>query len=520
MRILWLCLALGVVLIWANPSDAACTGSGTAWSCPAGATPIDVNSAITRASDGATISFAAGAYTWGNTSINFDNAKGVTLDGRSQSALVTITTPGLTIAMNGTVSGDNTKQYRVTGFTFQNAPATTVFWFYGRTGAILNNLRFDHNTFSNFDAGSMVALLGANGPFSTIYGLFDHNLLTGSVNFQLVKTLGVGDPTQISSSVRGTIKNTFVEDNVFDFATMRSDTLGAGCVDVWDSASMVFRHNSTRNCMVTAHGVLHGGGAMNFELYSNTLKMDSGSVVPNGYRLFHHQGSGEFLAYHNTFVHSTSPINVSAMEIIHYRSASCTDAGYDCSRPRCDGNNPNTDPWKDGRRSPLLTYRGYQCWYQPGRAPNGGSNPYGTLSPMYTWQNIDLSTGNKVPLTINNSFPGPPFVTDHIKPNRDYYDAVSKDAQTSSTSPFNGTTGMGFGTLANRPTTCTTGSAEEPGLGGVGYWATDTNTLYRCSSTNTWIEEYTPFTYPHPLQTGGGGGDVSAPVAPSNLTVH
>src|SRR6185503_17748393 len=208
-----------------------------------------------------TISFAAGAYTWGNTSINFDNAKGVTLDGRSKSAVVTITTPGLTIAMNGTVSGNNTKQYRVTGFTFQNAPANVIFWFYGPTGAVLNNLRFDHNTFSNFSPASLTLFLGANGPFSTIYALMDHNIFTGSVNFMAVKTLGVGDPTEIPSSVRGTIKNTFVEDNVFDFDTMRADTLGSGCVDVWDSASIVFRHNTTRNCMVTSHGVLHGGGA-------------------------------------------------------------------------------------------------------------------------------------------------------------------------------------------------------------------------------------------------------------------
>jgi len=474
-----------------------------------------VNSAITRASDGATISFAAGAYTWGNTSINFDNAKGVTLDGRSKSAVVTITTPGLTIAMNGTVSGNNTKQYRVTGFTFQNAPANVIFWFYGPTGAVLNNLRFDHNTFSNFSPASLTLFLGANGPFSTIYALMDHNIFTGSVNFMAVKTLGVGDPTEIPSSVRGTIKNTFVEDNVFDFDTMRADTLGSGCVDVWDSASIVFRHNTTRNCMVTSHGVLHGGGAMNFELYSNTLKMDSGSVVPDGYRLFHHQGSGEFIAYQNTFVHSTSPINVSAMEIVHYRSAPCSGF-YDCSIPRCDGNNANTGTFKDNNTSPLA------CWYQPGRAPNGGSNPYGRLSPMYMWQNVDQSTGNIVPLRIQNFGSTPPFATDVIKANRDYYEAVSKDVQTSPTSPFNGTTGMGFGTLANRPTTCTTGSAAEPGLGGVGYWDTDTNTLYRCSATNTWTVAYTPFTYPHPLQAGGGGGggDVSAPAPPANLTVQ
>jgi hypothetical protein len=91
-------------------------------------------------------------------------------------------------------------------------------------------------------------------------------------------------------------------------------------------------------------------------------------------------------------------------------------------------------------------------------------------------------------------------VSDHVKPDRDYYNAVSAAAQTSPTSPFNGTTGMGFGTLANRPSTCTTNALESGG--GVGYFATDQGaqgTLYRCSATNTWTVWYTPFAYPHPL---------------------
>jgi PKD repeat protein len=56
---------------------------------------------------------------------------------------------------------------------------------------------------------------------------------------------------------------------------------------------------------------------------------------------------------------------------------------------------------------------------------------------------------------------------------------------------FNGTVGVGVGPLSSRPTTCTTG---------VGYWATDTKTLYRATATNTWTVYYTPYTYPHPLR--------------------
>jgi hypothetical protein len=91
----------------------------------------------------------------------------------------------------------------------------------------------------------------------------------------------------------------------------------------------------------------------------------------------------------------------------------------------------------------------------------------------------------------------------HVLPNRDYYEAVSVNAQTSPTSPFNGATGMGYGSLANRPITCTTTSeTADAGNGGVGYFATDAGpqgTLYTCSATNTWTVHYQPYAYPHPL---------------------
>ena len=111
----------------------------------------------------------------------------------------------------------------------------------------------------------------------------------------------------------------------------------------------------------------------------------------------------------------------------------------------------------------------------------------------------------------------PDYTQNHEQANRDYYNAVG-NAQTSPTAPFNGTTGMGFGTLANRPSTCTTNGAEAGG--GVGYFATDQGaqgTLYRCSATNTWTQQYVPYQYPHPMISGGGGG--TSLTAPTNLHI-
>lgn len=101
--------------------------------------------------------------------------------------------------------------------------------------------------------------------------------------------------------------------------------------------------------------------------------------------------------------------------------------------------------------------------------------------------------------------------------NRDWYaQSVGQTAQTSPTAPFNGTTGTGWGTLVNRPATCTKG---------VGYLATDQGTwdtvsggpqgvLFVCSATNTWSLNYTPYTYPHPLESG----ESKTPPTPTGVT--
>jgi hypothetical protein len=129
-----------------------------------------------------------------------------------------------------------------------------------------------------------------------------------------------------------------------------------------------------------------------------------------------------------------------------------------------------------------------------------------TLDPVY--EAADTASGN----TSFGAMTAQP--ADRLIANRDYYAEVSRSAQSSTTSPFNGTVGTGYGTLANRPTTCTSG---------VGYWATDQGNwnqsgsggqgqLYVCTATNTWTLYYTPYTYPHPLT-----GTATAPIPPTGL---
>jgi hypothetical protein len=130
---------------------------------------------------------------------------------------------------------------------------------------------------------------------------------------------------------------------------------------------------------------------------------------------------------------------------------------------------------------------------------NSVSWPHEALEPIYEW----LDTWALV-----SGYPGSVFnVSDSgaFVANTDYYQY---------TSSFTGASGVGSGTLAARPSTCTTG---------VAYWATDQGNwnqsgiggqgeLFTCTATNTWTLYYTPYTYPHPLSV-----QPAAPVNPQAI---
>jgi hypothetical protein len=175
------------------------------------------------------------------------------------------------------------------------------------------------------------------------------------------------------------------------------------------------------------------------------------------------------------------------------------------------------------------------CMDQPTRGAGllveGGD---GTLSTEGHLNPILVSTGNPGPVNealdptyefADSGTPGHGQVgsgSSSIIANRDYYaQNVKQTAQTSPTSPFDGTSGTGYGTLANRPMTCAPR---------VGYWATDQGNwnqsgtggqgeLFVCDSTNHWTPYYTPYTYPHPLITSGTKETGGAPSPPTGLTV-
>jgi hypothetical protein len=140
------------------------------------------------------------------------------------------------------------------------------------------------------------------------------------------------------------------------------------------------------------------------------------------------------------------------------------------------------------------------------------------LDPIYEWDNSES------PVRLNWN-----VGTDTGKTiaNRDWYTDNSKgtpQAQTSPTSPFNGTSGVGFGTLANRP-----GCVSPACTVGVGYFATDQGNWNQSEngfgqgefftwSGSSWTLHFTPYTYPHPLTTGGSLGTGPTLNPPTDLT--
>jgi hypothetical protein len=495
-------LAILVCALLPQLASAACSGSGTTWSCTAGSTVANVNSALSSAADGATITFAAGNYNWGGAIIDqFSNTKGVTL--RCQTKHACVVSLGTSYVFSLAYSGNNTKLYRISGFTFTNIVCPVCIEVYG-TGT-LNNLRIDNNRFTGADASvPTIFILGTNALDGEVFGSMDRNLMDGPNAFMFLKVLGpLNRPW--GPSPRGTIKNIFVEDNTFNFD---QNNILVGCVDAHERAAIVWRFNSVTNCRVNTHGVAHGG-IKNFEVYRNTVsKTESGTWGGTDcYRCIYSQGSGEIYIWDNVLNGATATLNFSTIEILYYRSGTTFPGTFGI----CDGTKSI-----DGNTAPTATHRGWPCWAQPGRMEVDGAPVWGKLAPVLVFRNTNGATGAKVDVVVAGQGSDPDYTDVHLIDNRDYFNAVSASAQTSATSPFSGTVGVGHGILARRPTSCThTTAPDGDDGGGVMYWATDVGNwngkvggaqgvMYRCLATNTWTQHYTPFKYPHPLRVGLG----------------
>lgn len=426
-----------------------------------------VQAAIDSAQPGDIVNIPSGSCTWG-AGVSIPDSKKITLQGQGYKNTI-ITRSGTAITMNESGA-------RVTGFGFILP---------GGIGPIINvsgtGWRIDHCRFNNTTGSSQLSIQSdARNRDILPTGLIDSNeFINGRINVDGLFTLQKGSNVWGTSLRLGSENAVYIEDNV----AIRTDGLvNRNIVDAHRSGNYVFRFNNITDTYCEAHS-LQGTterGTRSWEIYRNTIKTNLLSVYQP---IFLRSGTG--LVFDNTIYGFQS--NYVAFD--NRRALETFDIGLCNGTNSWDGNN-NSTGWLCRDQIGV----GADLWVWSG----SGNLPTQEKYPAYVFRNHNNS-GTLLDVDIRNSS------GDHIKINRDFY----RDA-----SGFNGNSGVGSGTLANRPSTCTTG---------VGYWATDQGNwnkngsggqgvLYKCTSTNKWELYYTPYEYPHPLRNAPPeSGDLTQP---------
>lgn len=313
----------------------------------------------------------------------------------------------------------------------------------------------------------------------------------------------------------GTSDYFYIEDCVFN-----NEDAGR----IWDgftAAKVVVRFCTVVNGGLSeAHATGHSPddrGTRSQEIYGNSVTTTLGATGPSFAGVDFSSGTG--LAWGNSWDGAYKHcilLNVTRKNNDTY-GQSATPNGWGYAGTAFNGTGSN---WDGGTFNGTSTSDGYPCLDMPGRGagdllvglhPNKVNNTTGTIrwpnqahEPIYMWNNTGTFASGWGGSALNNNTGG------RAAANRDYY-AQASGIQTNATTPFNGTSGTGWGTLANRPTTCTTG---------VAYWATDqgdwntsasnpygvnqsgnSGVLYVATATDTWSLYYEPYTYPHPLRS-------------------
>jgi hypothetical protein len=510
----------------------------TAASC----TASDVQAALNQASAGDTVLIPAGTCHW-TSGIVWTAPANATV--RGAGSLTTLGGGDATIIIDDSASGspllsiiaNASGTCRVAGITIQ-----------GGTGAVKDNgiiaffgtskqLRVDHNhidktTYSVQNTGKLMLFGG------TLAGVVDHNLFDPSAPITWLHMVNgnnndAGNGVWAAPTGFGGSDFLFLEDNQLNGVLNRwfnPPVSEATLTDCHTGGRYVARYNTIVNGAVgQTHPTGHAGndrGCRAHELYGNTVTSTANPATDQPNFTFEYNNSGPAMVWGNSFDQVYK--NIFYFNVIRRNrdtyAQTATPNGWGYCGTQFNGTGSNWDGNTDSAS-------GYPCLDQPGRGQgdllSGNANsafigvlntatgtiawPHQALDPIYEWLNVGTIVPGWGGSYNANQTPS------RIAQNRDYY---------LYTASFIGTVGVGSGTRAARPATCTIG---------VAYWSTDQGgnwngangtandgTLDVCTATNTWTNAvYTPYPYPHPLtqtpltQTQPQTG---LP-APTNLTV-
>jgi len=476
----------------------------------------DVQSAISAEQvspqDGDVIVIPAGTCTWTGTSVitqTFTNS--VTIQGAGAQYATTggagtAGTDQTIIIDNVNYSGGPSSAFVFTTTAGKSFEWTGIFLEENSSSQVASNgmlnitgtstaVRVDH---SHFYLYLQTVALRFNG---SVTGVADHDFfdaLAGNLTNDIAfhngttwqgDTSGNADQSWVDTDHFGTSEFMFAEDDLFN-----NGDVG----DAHDGARFVIRHctmqNTVNNGQMYTHGLTDARGRATraAEVYLNNWSEAQATGNPT-----YSFNSGALLYWGNTVNNYRGAVQMSytrSSNQTYTYMAPPSGWGY-CGTAQTG----SPSAWDEN-----LNNYGYACLDSPARGagdllsgnfPSVVDTRTGTitwpqqvLDPAYVWNN-----------TYTNPYAGASIVTTGpmFTDNVDYYQQFGTYGEGGS---FNGTKGVGQGLSNAKPSTCTAGPGGN--TPGVGYWATDTNTLYVCNPTNTWTVYYTPYTYPNPLIGG------------------
>lgn len=498
---------------------ASSSATATAASCSRADVDAVINGPTHTAVDGDVIQIPSGTCAW-TSGITFPSGAGIIVRGAG-TAETSSSAVGASASCTATIITDNSNSSLFRMRPGATASLSRLSCFKVRTDnpvaitaplasagtcnvTTCPSIRIDNITFDNSlqgqTADSASLILTDN-----VFGVIDHNTVTAGtlaygmefVSYNNSAWDGVGaygDNSWSSASSAGTARTLYLENNAWGAGVVIGETEAQVPNGGQGGGRIAARFNTCNGCLsgLSNHGTDSNGrprGGRQIEFYGNSFICTNTSGGCQGGVPVR---SGVNYMFGNSLTAAPGSWFNAYMNLGAFRAGVIWSAPWN----QCDG----TGPYDDNTASPPV------CIDQPGRSGGtllSGSAPTPTgwvgeaVDPNYEWND---SGYNPVFGNVGSSYAG-------MIANRDWYTDNSNGspaAQTSSSAPFSGATGMGFGIVSRRPSTCTTG---------VGYYATDEgawNTsgnsfgngrLYVCTATNTWTLYYTPYTYPHPRVT-------------------
>jgi len=435
----------------------------TASSC----SKTDVQSAINNASRGDTVNVPAGTCTWSSA---VSITKGLTLSGAGV---------GITVIMNG--AGDGT--------VLQISPDST---------AISNEETIEVTGFTIDGNGTGYGLIGIYGAPDNGTKPFKNLIIVGNRIQNTGSTSGNGNTCiyNFNGQTRGVISG-----NIFDRCDIVYRPMGSDDTTEWsNTAYNNFTYGSADNLYFENNTILYSTAYNSDDNYGGWIESGQGGrtvVRFNTWDMANITNSAELWDIHGfQNFYGSSNGQTGTMVVEYYGNKVIHESASNYR-------------WIDHRGSWGLFFNNT---YSGGSSPDIEVNQYNggcTNQIVPTPSNYNPIVNNSY--FFNNTVNG--TLKSAIAGSSNSCGVVENSNWWNQNTGFNGTSGVGYGLLSGRPSTCSVG---------VGYWATDQGSwnssgsggqgvFYKCTATNTWTLYYTPYTYPHPLTNG-------APVnPPSNL---